>query len=175
MNDLICCILLSCFVIGIFMTWEKRGYIFRRLRQELVPYTFKYMTNSPAVKEMMHHPLITDVIADMGKSFIQGAETPISQAMRVGNSIIIPYKYNKNTYNIIFPHRPPKQISKATALIDGVTEDVTDKIRSYAGATGNFHGITIKVKEVIRNCTSLTIEYKDVVIAYESDHDIQPV
>jgi hypothetical protein len=175
MIEIIGCIILASVVIGLFMAWEKRIYIMKRIRDELMPYTLKRMSKSPAVKEMLNHPLITDLIADMGAKILQGTEEPISQAMRVGNSIIIPYKYNGQKYNVIVPYRQPKPILAAISSFDEISEDVTEKVRGYAGPCGNFHGIPVKPKEIIRNCSSLTINYIGLCIQYDPEHEIQPI
>jgi hypothetical protein len=94
-------------------------------------------------------------------------------AKRVGDYIAVEYRYRDSAYTALHPYTNGSEIRHAMALTRaGEWEDVTARVRRYAGPCGDFHGQRVRPVDIVRDCRELHVSYGDDVLLTVSEEDV---
>ena len=95
----------------------------------------------------------------------EGPNTMSVARKTASRTMLVPYKFQGEEYELVLPVRRKKLIwDVCIAIIGDVEKDVTDQVKKMAGPYGDFYGAhknDLKAHQIIRNASSLKFFSKD--------------
>ena len=136
---------------------EKYDIFIERLIHYLLPHLDKIMPHLT--------PLLPPDLVALIPQLLQMLGTKrITQAMRIGSYISVEYLYRQRNYTALLPYQEGSDsvwLKRAIATTGRGEKDVTARIMEFAGPVGDFHGLRVKPKDMIRDCALLRLDYSD--------------